>query len=65
MFINEVLIEKSDKERLVELLKEANAILKKYPYEIYNKASTVTVMSRAKTAVKEAENICRNLYLQD
>ena len=65
MFSNEVLIEKDDKDRLVELLKEANVILKKYPYEIYDGSHTVTTMSRAKSYVKDAEEWCGYLHIKD
>ena len=65
MFSNEVLVEKSDKERLVELLKEANTILNKYPNETYDGSHTVTSMSRAKLFTKEAEIWCRYLYIKE
>lgn len=64
MFSNEVLIEKNDKERLVELLTEANAILEKYPYETYDGSYTVTNMSRAKSYVKNAKEWCNYLYIK-
>lgn len=64
MFSNEVLIEKNDKDRLVELLKEANTILEKYPYETYDGSYTVTTMSRAKSYVKDAEKWCGYLYIK-
>ena len=65
MFTNEPLIEKADKERLVELLKEANAILEKYPYETYDGSHTVTTMSRAKSFVKDAEKWCGYLHTKN
>lgn len=65
MFSNEVLVDKADKERLVQLLREANDILKKYPYKIYNGSNTVTIMSRAKTITKEAEEWCNYLYIKE
>lgn len=65
MFSNEVLVEKSDKERLVELLREANTILNKYPYETYDGSHTVTIMSRAKSFTKEAEEWCSYLYIKE
>lgn len=64
MFSNEVLIEKNDKERLVELLTEANAILEKYPYETYDGSHTVTTMSRAKSYVKNAKEWCSYLHIK-
>lgn len=64
MFSNEVLVEKIDKERLVDLLREANAILEKYPYEIYDGSHTVTNMSRAKSFIIEAEKWCSYLYIK-
>ena len=65
MFSNEVLVEKSDKERLVELLREASTILNKYPYETYDGSHTVTNMSRAKSFTKEAEKWCNYLHIKD
>lgn len=65
MFSNEVLVEKIDKERLVELLREANTILEKYPYETYDGSHTVTNISRAKTLTKEAERWCGYLYIKE
>ena len=65
MFSNEVLVEKSDKERLVELLREANTILNKYPYETYNNSHTITTMSRAKSLTKEAETWCSYLHIKE
>lgn len=55
---NEVLIEKTDKERLVELLDEANSILDKYPFYVGNKITMVTAMSRAKGFVRQARDWC-------
>ena len=65
MFSNEVLVEKSDKERLVELLREANAILNKYPYETNDGSHTVTTMSRAKFFTKDAEKWCGYLHIEE
>ena len=62
VFSNEVLIEKKDKERLEELLKEADNILKKYPYETYDGSHTDTVMISAKSAVMNAKKWCHLLY---
>lgn len=64
MFFNEVFIEQEDKDRLVEILKEANSILDRYPYESCQ-ASTVTMMSRAKSALVEAYSWCERLYVED
>lgn len=64
MFSNEVLIEKNDKDRLVDLLTEANSILEKYPYETYNCSHTVTTMSRAKSYVKDAKEWCSYLHIK-
>lgn len=63
MFYNEVFIEKEDKERLVELMKEANSIMEKYPYESCQ-GSTVTIASRAKSALVEAYNWCERLQVE-
>ena len=65
MFSNEVLVEKPDKERLVELLREANTILDKYPYEIFDGSHTVTTMSRAKSFTKDAEKWCGYLHIKE
>ena len=65
MFGNEILVEKSDKEQLVKLLREANAILDKYPYEIYDGSHTVTTMSRAKSFTKDAEKWCSYLRIKE
>lgn len=65
MFSNEVLVEKSDKERLVELLREADTILNKYPYEIYDGSDTVTTMSRAKSFTKDAKKWCGYLHIKE
>lgn len=64
MFSNEVLIEKNDKERLVELLTEANAILEKYPYEACGGFYTVTNMSSTKLYVKKAKEWCNYLHIK-
>lgn len=64
MFSNEVLIDKTDKDRLTELLNEASQILDKYPYEIYDGSHTVTTMSRAKSSLKETKQWCRLLYIK-
>ena len=61
MFINEVIVDKKDKDRLVELLTEAHEILEKYPFFSAPNHSTVTTISRAKTATKEAKQWCEYL----
>ena len=53
VFPNEVLIDKKEKERLVELATEANKILEKYEYSSNYSHHTVTCMSRVKTLGKE------------
>jgi len=65
MFSNEVLVDKSDKERLIQLLGEANDILNKYPYQIYDGSYSITTMSRAKNFTEEAEKWCSYLYTKD
>ena len=62
MFENEVLVDVNDKERLVELLTEASSILDKYNYFSKSGCHTVTAMSRAKSAVKDANEWCKRLY---
>lgn len=64
-FPNEVFIEPKDKERLIELLTEANSILNKYPYSSDYSHHTVTSMSRAKTQVNQAMNQVKRLYTID
>lgn len=65
MFSNEVLIDKEDKKRLVKLLLEASSILGKYSFEIYDGSHTVTTMSRAKNAIREAGKWCSLLHTVD
>lgn len=65
MFSNEILVEKSDKDRLIELLREANTILDKYPHEKYDGSHTATSMSWAKSLTKDAEIWCSNLHIKD
>lgn len=65
MFSNEVLIEKSDKDRLIELLSEANAILEKYPYQIYDGSDTDTNISNVKSFTKKAAKYCEYLYIKE
>lgn len=62
MFSNEVLVEKTDKDRLIELLSEVNGILEKYQFETYDGSHTVTNISRAKTFAKDALQWCGYLY---
>ena len=64
-FPNEVYVSKEDKDRLVELLGEANAILNKYPYFSKSDCNCVTTMSRAKSSVKEANQWCSYLHTED
>lgn len=67
MFENEVLIEIDDKRRLIELVKEMESILDKYPYyEIRDlhahKLCPITLMSYAKNSVNEANKWIKLLY---
>lgn len=62
MFNNEVLIEKEDKAILLSNIKNINKILDKYDYSTNYNLHTVTSMSRAKTASKEAETWIKLLY---
>lgn len=65
MFSNEVLISKEDKQRLMALLKEADSILSKYPYENHiDNVHTVTTMSRAKGHLSEAVEWCGYLHTE-
>ena len=64
MFTNEVIVNKKDKDRLVELLREAHEILEKYPFFSVPNHSTVTTISRAKTATKEAKQWCELLHIE-
>lgn len=62
-FDNEVMITKCDKNRLNELLQEAAAILEKYPHHGgKGYIPTVTIISRARSAVREAKEWCHCLY---
>ena len=65
MFPNEVLINKNEKERLVELVTEANKILEKYDYSSDYSYRTVTCMSRVKTLGKEFLQWCSFLYTKE
>lgn len=67
MFENEVLIEVDDKRRLIELVKEMESILDKYPYreirdEHMNKLCPITLMSYVKNSVNEANKWIKLLY---
>ena len=65
MFKNEVLVDKTDKERLVTLLREANAILEKYPHSSDCSCHTITTMSRTKGFAKDAEKWCNLLDVKE
>ena len=65
MFPNEVLIDKIEKEKLLELAKEANKILEKYEYSSDYSHHTVTCMSRVKTLGKEFLQWCSFLYTKE
>lgn len=64
MFENEVMITEEDKKRLIELLTEADEILKKYPFVSKTGHHTVTMMSRAKTCVADGRQWCQLLYTE-
>ena len=65
MFPNEVLIDKNEKRKLLELATEANKILEKYEYSSDYSHHTVTCMSRAKTFGKEFLQWCSFLYTNE
>ena len=65
MFPNEVLIDKIEKEKLVELATEANKMLEKYVYSSDYSHHTVTCMSRAKMLEKEFLQWCSFLYTKE
>ena len=65
MFKNEVKVDPKDKQRLVELLAEAQSILDKYPYFSVPNCNTVTCMSRAKSFVNDAYKWVTYLYTTD
>ena len=65
MFPNEVLIDKIEKEKLLELAIEANKILEKYEYSSDYSHHTVTCMSRVKTLGKEFLQWCSFLYTKE
>lgn len=62
MFSNEVIISESDKIKILDYIRQVNAILDKYPYDSDSQAHTVTNMSRAKSAAHEAEKWINYLY---
>lgn len=62
LFENETMVDLDDKERLIELLSEANTILDRYEHQSKSGFHTVTTITRAKNAVKEAYDWCRWLY---
>lgn len=64
-FPNEVYVSKEDKDRLVELLGEANEILEKYPYFSKPDCHCITTMSRAKGFVKDANQWCGYLHTEE
>lgn len=64
MLKNEVIISELDKESAFYHIAMANAILNKYPYESCP-GNTVTHMSRAKNAVKEALACIEYLYISE
>lgn len=59
---NEALVDRDDKERLIELLSEANSILERYERSSKPGFHTVTTVTRAKNATAEALDWCRWLY---
>ena len=65
MFPNEVLIDKNEKRKLLELATEANKILEKYEYSSDYSHHTVTCMSRTKTLGKEFLQWCSFLYTKE
>ena len=65
MFPNEVLIDKIEKEKLLELATEANKILEKYENSSDYSHHTVTCMSRVKTLGKEFLQWCSFLYTKE
>ena len=65
MFPNEVLIDKIEKEKLLELSTEANKILEKYEHSSDYSHHTVTCMSRVKTLGKEFLQWCSFLYTKE
>ena len=62
MFANEVIVSVEDKEKLVQLLTEADKILNKYPYFSKPNCHTVTTISRAKGFVSDAKKWCGYLH---
>lgn len=62
LFENETMVDLDDKERLIELLSEANTILDRYERQSKSGVHTVTTITRAKNAVKEAYDWCGWLY---
>lgn len=62
MYSSEVLVDKKDKERLMELMDEAHSILEKYESSSDYKSHFVTTMMRAKGSVSEARQWCELLH---
>lgn len=66
MFDNDIYVDKIDKEIMLQKIREINQILEKYPYfKEGTHYHTVTTISRAKTAGKQAEESIRLLYVED
>lgn len=65
MLQNEVLIDKNDKERLIELISEVNGILEKYQYNLDYYQHTVVAMSRAQFLGKDLLKWCSYLYTNE
>ena len=64
-FPNEVYIEPKEKERLIELLTEADTILNKYPSSSIASYDTVTAMSWAQDYVRDAKKWVECLHTSD
>lgn len=65
MFQNEVLIDKDDKERLIELISEVNEILEKYQYNLDYYQHTVVAMNKAQFFCKDLLKWCSYLYTNE
>ena len=66
MFDNDIYVNKTDKEIMLQKIKEINQILEKYPYfKEGTHCNTVTTISRAKSAGKQAEESIRLLYVEE